>query len=334
MNYRESILLKFIDILPFEDSFFFKKSFKKKVKLSNELIRLNYKKYSPYKNPFFTSIIEDKNLYIWFYERKFDSKIIIPEAYLFFNFFKEKNQNSFILIEGYNVFFTLIIKNGILVNTYVSNDKNENLIAIEMNNYRIYSYKEIEKKDYIRQRKELIENIEFQELYKWSNFDFDKEKFLPKLINSIAYPLSFFLVFKMGLEIYHMKSIEKKLDKVEAKYTKIKIKTDDIREQINIENNKIEKWKNFVATELPYGDIVSTFVNISKAFKEEKFIFISFSILGSRVKIDMESNEDFIKGLNILSKIKNLKDITIKYNNRNKNKVAYEATIVSQGVLP
>jgi len=332
LDYKKYVLSKFITILPFEESFFFKVVFEKKVKLTDTLISLNYKKYSPYKSSFFTKIMENQNLYIWFYEKEISSKIIVPEAYLLFNFFKASNPDTFFIMESYGSYNVLIIKNGILVNSYSLVEKDKNLISMEMSKYGLDIYKEISKDEYLESREKALNSIGIQELYKWSSIDIEKEKLLPSLINSIAYPLSFLLFFIMGVELYHLNKVEKSLEKVEEAYSVVKNQNDDIREKINNENAKIEKWITFIAEELPYVDTLSIFTKISKVFSEEEFIFIHLSIVGSKVKIEMESKEDFVKGLNILGKIKELKNISIKNNNRSRNRVSYEATIVSKGL--
>jgi len=332
LNYKKYILSKFITILPFEESFFFKVVFEKKIKLTDTLISLNYKKHSPYKNPFFTKTMENHNLYIWFYEKEISSKIILPEAYLLFNFFKVSNPNTFFIMEDYDSYNILIIKNGILVNSYSLVEKDQNLISMEMAKYGLDVYKEINKKEYLESRDEALNSIGIQELYKWSSVEIDKEKLFPSLINSISYPLSFLLIFIMGVELYHLNKVEKSLEQVEEAYSVVKNQNDDIREKINNENTKVEKWITFVSEELPYVDTLTIFTKISKVFSEEKFIFIHLSIVGSKVKIEMESKEDFVKGLNILGKIKALRNISIKNNSRHRNRVSYEATIISKGL--
>lgn len=332
MNYKKYVLSKFITLLSFEDGFFFKVVFEKKIKLTDTLISLNYKKYSPYKNPFFIKTMENKNLYIWFYKREIFSKIIIPEAYLFFTFLKESHPNSFFLIEGDDGYHVLIIQNRLLMNSYGLMEKDKNLISMEMVKYGLDSYQEIDKKEYLKVKEEALSNIGVQELYQWSSIDIDKEKLLPTLINSLAYPLAFLLFFIMGVELYHVNTVEKRLKKVKETYSEVKIKNDDIREKINIRNAKVEKWVTFIHDELPYIDTLAIFEKISKVFTNEKFIFIQLSIVGSKIKIEMESKEDFVKGLNLLGTIKELKSVTIKHNNRNRNRVSYEAIMISKGI--
>ena len=332
MNYKKYVLSKFITVLPFDESFFFKVVFEKKIKLTDTLVSLNYKKHSPYKNPFFTKTMENQNLYIWFYEKEISSKIILPEPYLLFNFFKASNPNTFFIMENYDTYNVLIIKDAILVNSYNLAEKDQNLISMEMAKYGLDRYKEINKKEYLESREEALNNIGIQELYKWSSVEIDKEKLFPSLINSIAYPLSFLLFFTMGIETYHLNQVEKKLAVVEERYLAIKNTNNDIREKINFENQKEEKWIDFVQRELPYIDSLSIFLRISKAFQDKEFIFKNFSIIGSRVKIEIETKEDFVKGLNILNQIDGLKNIALKHSNKKRDRVSYEATVLSQGV--
>ena len=327
MKFKKYFLSKFVNILSIEDSYFFKIEFNKKVKLTDELIDLNYKKYSPYKNPYFTTLMEDKNLYIWFYEKKLNGNIIIPEAYLLFDLYKEKNPNSLLYIESNGTFIVIIIKDKILENSYSLFDVDEDLISMEMNRYALTSLKKIDKQEYLRSRKEAVENIGFKELYKWNNLELDNTTLLPQLVNSLAYPIAFLLFFIMGVEIYHANDVEKRLTSTEERYSVIKSKNDDIREKINYENENEKKWVDFAQKELPFVDPIEMFMRISKAFSSHKVTFTSFSIVGSTLKITIKTKEDFIVGVNILNSIKGLKNIALKYSNKKRETASYEATL-------
>lgn len=331
MNLKKYVLSSFIHLLPVEETFFFKTKFEKKIKLNKELIYLNYKKHAPYNNPFLTTLIEEKTLYIWFYQTELKSKLIIPESYLMFSFFKEKYPNTLILVES-NPNYILIIKDNILVNTYVI-DSAETIIEMEMSQYGLSDFKRISQEAYQQSKEEAFNSLGFKELYKWNTLSVDNSNMLPKVVDTVAYPLAFLFFFNMAIELYHLNEVEKKLQEVEAGYSQIKTKNDDIREKINSESLKEEKWRAFVQRELPYDDLISVFGKISKAFESEAFRFTSFSVVGSRVKIDMETKEDFIKGLNILNKIEGLENIALKHTDKKRNRVSYEAMVVSRGLL-
>ena len=332
MKLKKYFLSKYIHILPVEETFFYRTKFEKDIKLTDKLISLNYKKYAPYKNPYFTTLMEDKNLYIWFYEKEIDKKLIIPEAYLLFNFFKEKYANTLLSIESNHGYFIIVIKDNTLLNAYDLVDEDEVLIAMEMNNHGLSNYKKITKKEYQKAKNDAFDELSFQELYKWTNLNIENKEFLPSIVNKVAYPFAFLLFFIMFIEIYHLNKVEKKLEQVENKYSEAKSKNDDIREKINRENEKEQKWIDFVHRELPYADPLTTFTTISKAFSSNEFVFKSFSIVGSRVKMSMTTKEDFIVGLTILNKLDGLKNVALKQTNKKRQTVSYEATIKAKGL--
>ncbi|MEA2047504.1 MAG: hypothetical protein U9O64_03555 [Campylobacterota bacterium] len=327
LNFKKYVFSKFIDTLLIEDSFFFKVKFDKKVKLTDELIALNYKKNAPYKNPFFIALMEEKNLYIWFYEKKFHTKVIIPEAYLLFDFFKENNPNTLLSIDCDGSFLIIIIKEKMLENSYSLLALDENLIAMEMNKYALTVFKKIDKKEYLQSKEKAVGNIGPQELYKWNSLKIDHTDILPKVVNSVAYPFAFLLTFIMSVQLYHVNEVEKRLESVEARYLEIKSKNDEIRERINHEDAKEQKWIEFAHRELPYVDSGEMFMRISKAFNKEDVIFKSFSILGSRVKIDLETKKDFIIGVKILNQVEGLKNVVLKKSNKKRKTASYEATL-------
>jgi len=58
----------FITILPFSDIFFYTTTLPKKIDFSQELLRLNYLKYSPYSTSHIISTMDKNQLQIWFYK--------------------------------------------------------------------------------------------------------------------------------------------------------------------------------------------------------------------------------------------------------------------------
>ncbi|HHD81699.1 MAG TPA: hypothetical protein ENK94_00735 [Campylobacterales bacterium] len=331
MKLKKYFLTYFVDILPVEKSFFFKTKFEKKIKLDKALIALNYKKNAPYDNPLLVTLLEEKNLYIWFYQTALKAKIIIPESYLMFSFYKTQYPNALLLIEAEESHYFMIIKDKTLLNSYVLDDP-EDFIEMELAQHGLSSVVRIAKAEYLRDKTEALNALGFQDLYKWNSLTLEHENLLPKMVNSVAYPLAFLLFFTMSIELYHLNSVEKRLAEVEEQYQEAKVKNDDIREKINKKRAKVEKWTLFVQRELPYADLATVFLNISKAFKEKGFTFKSLSIVGSRIRIDMESKEDFIKGLNILNKIEGLENVSLKHTNKKRASVSYEAKIIEQGL--
>lgn len=327
MKLKNYFVSKLIDTLKVEDSFFYKVKFEKKVKLTDELIALNYKKHAPFKNPSLVTLMEEQSLYIWFYEHELNSNVVIPEGYLLFNAFKAQYPNALLFIEAYETFIVLIIKDGILENSYVMREEDEMLISMEMNRYNLEHFQKIDKKAYLQIKQKSLESIGVQDLYRWSSVNVEHEKLLPTMVNTLAYPFAFLLFFIMAVETYHLNEVKKRLTIVEDKYSLIKSKNDDIREKINHENEKEQKWITFAQRELPYADPIESFLNISKAFSDKKFIFKSFSIMGSKVKMTLETKEDFIVGVNLLNNIEGLKNVALKASSKKRATASYEATL-------
>jgi len=332
LKVKKYFLSKFIYILPIEESFFFKVKFQKKVKLTDELVNLNYKKNAPYKNPFFIKLMENQDLYIWFYEQSNNSKLIIPESYLLTEYYKERNPNALLRIETQNSYLIIIIKDSLLVNTYSLMEKDDNLIEIEMHKYTLSSWQDIKQDEYFKIKDKILKNLNFKDFYRWVEISADNSKILPQIVNNFAYPLSFLLFFMMSIEIYHSSKVESKLLITEESYMEAKNKNNEIREKINRENLKEKKWIDFVHRELPYANSLSIFMDISKAFEGQAFTFRGFSVVGSKLKLDIETKEDFIVALKLLNKVKDLKQVELQYSNRKRNVASYEVIIVAKGL--
>lgn len=333
MSFKNYILSKFIYLLPIESGFFFKTGFEKKIKLSNELIKLNYNRHSPYKNPSFIFLMQQHTLYIWFFKKKIFSQIILPEAYLVFDFFKERHDNTIIIIKTLTLYKIIIIKDSQLINAYALTDIDDALIEAEMNKYSILSSHRINANEYEKLVNKALQNIAYSELYKWNRVKINKEELFPKMLNLVAYPLSFLLVFMMGIHLFHTNQLENRLDVAEKNYLISKEKNSDVKEKIIREAEKEKKWVDFIRSELSYGDTVSLFLKIENALKNEKITLLNFSIVGSKVRIEIYTEENFIIGLTALNKVDALINITIKNANRKRNSVRYEADVLARGLV-
>lgn len=332
MQIKNYFFSKFIYILSVEESFFIKKKFQKKVKFTDELINLNYTKNAPYRNPLFVKLMEDKSLSLWFYEEKKSDKIIIPESYLLTEYYKKQNPNALLCIKNSAGYLIVIIKESLLVNAYSVLEKDEQLIQMEMHQYALSSWKEITQDEYLKTKKKIVKNLRIKDVFKWVTITTDNRQLLPTLVNRLAYPLSFLLFFMIFIEVYHSNSLEKRLESAKESYLEAKNKNSEIREKINKENDKEQKWIDFVHKELPYANSLTIFTNISKAFEGKDVKFKSFSIVGSKLKLQIETKEDFIVPLKVLNSLKGLKQVELKYSNRKRNNATYEARIIAKGV--
>jgi len=327
--FKTYILSKFIEILPMEESFFLKVLLTKKVKLSSQLIALNYNRYAPYKNTLSIFQLEKNNLYIWFYQKEIRSKIIIPEVILLLDGFKNDSVNIFKKRDFYNI---VIIKENELISAYTVTAINEFLIESELNKYTLKDSVIVSETEYRQILQKSLNKLNYQDLYRWNQFKINRDEFVPLLVNSVAYPLSFLLFFAMGIHVFHTNQLENEINKLEKIYLEKKEKNSDIKEKIQEESNREERWKTFIKKELPYGDPLSLYIKIEEAFSSEKITFISLSIVGSKLKVNIKTKENFVLGLNRLNKLKILYNVSIKNANRERDSIFYEADIMPLGL--
>ena len=200
-------------------------------------------------------------------------------------------------------------------------------MAMEMNKYALSLLHKIEKKEYIAIKNKALNTLKINDIYKWSKVKVEANNVLPTVVNRVAYPFAFLLFFMMSVEMYHAKELKKSLEIEQSAYLEIKHKNDDIREKINNQNEKKQKWISFAQRELPYADPLESFMAISKAFTNKAFTFKSFSIVGSKVKLTVQSKKDFIDGVTILNQIKGLKSVVLKSSSKKRETASYEATL-------
>lgn len=291
----------FVKILPFEDAFYYTEKLPKKVKLTKDLLRLNYLKYSPYKTAQILSTIKDENLMLWFYGKEIKAKSVIPESYLLFLELKKQKIDGLFILKDNN-YKIIIIKDGKLLSAYTLKELDKEIINLSLHEHQITEYIEF---DYKMLYKKAIDNISLKEIYDFNQLSLDKKAFFSKLINKIAYPISFFLIFTMGLNYLHGYYIDKEIDKNQKLYQDIKQKNKKINESIKKHNKNVKLWNKFANKELVYPDLMEILKSLSSINQKGETVFLrDLSINGSIMQLRLRSNMNPVIFLNRLSSIK------------------------------
>lgn len=287
-----------------------------KVKLTNELVRLNYDKYSPFISPKFVTFPEKSYLMLWFMRSKNDASIIIPECYLLFKSLKNRKKDCIYILNNQkiNVF---IIKNNQLLASYVLNVLDDTLIQLSKDEYLIEEIEEIEEIEVNKMKEESINSLTMNEIYHFIQVNMDMKSISKFIVEKFTYPIVGLIVFSLFVNFIQGMYLESKIKTLEHKYLQEKAENKELRGYIKKYNIKAKKYELFIQNELAYPSVASIMEAIYKTLKDSKDIVIdSMNINGDKMLLRIRTSKSAISYLEKLNSIAYFKEILIQKNIR------------------
>jgi len=323
-----------ITILPMEKSFFFQTTFSKKIKLTDDLIRLNYNRYSPIKNQISIYRLEENRLYLWFYAEEIKTPFIIPESYLLFTLLKKEYNNKLIIISLKEIYKILVIKNNVLEAVFTLASLDSEIISITQHEYLLDEVVTLSEEEYTQFYLNGVKELTLFDILKWNIFKININEALKKSLDFFAYPLSFLVIFMMGIGIYHSNQLESKFERLKEEYLEVKNLNQDKKAKIFLQKQEKEKWNRFINQELIYPD--SSWV-LDKIYTSLQLLndveLNNINISGSKIQIQvkLKNKQDSVNYLNELNKIKGFSNIFIKNVNQKSHIVYYSIDLLPLG---
>ncbi len=302
----------FITVLPFEDTYLYVTTLPQKIKLSKELISINYLKHSPYQNPHIVSLIEQKQLSLWFYKHNKQENIVIPESYLAYKELNKNNEDALYITED-SPHKLIIIKNSTLLDAFTLEDIDQTTINLTLNEHNLTKTTKISKQQYKNILEISQKNISLKEIYSFSQLDFDQKDIFQNILNATAYPISALVVFAMLVSYTQGAFLSSQVQKLTKTYKTEKSKNKEIKSYINQHNKTVKRYKTFIDKELLYTGPIILLHSIYDIFKDGDKAYIgSIAIHANSMKLQLKTDENPIKYLNRLSQIKYFKQVIIQ----------------------
>ena len=308
------LLLKYdvLKVIPMQESFFKASSLTKKVRLSPELIQLNYEKLSPIADPTILSYKEENVIYLWFVQKqKLNEKILIPESFLIYKALRNRQKGVF-------VFETIpkqlyVLKEKRLQAAFTSyetlNASSANIIKDE---YDIQNLEVFDRKEHDKLLQTELERLTFKELYTFMQLSLNKETLQKFFVQKLTYPivsLFFVYMFVTYAQGYFM---QKKADALTQEYQTLKTKNSDVKNAIRKHNREVEKLENFFKIEFEPVEPLKITDDLYKIITpKDKATVARFSVTNGFVKIKIKTKDDAIKYLKRFNAIGYLTDVVI-----------------------
>ncbi len=261
----------YIEILPIESSFFKYFLFEQPVKMNDEAVRLNYSHLSPFNKSDIVYKNEENILYIWFYEQNFSkAKLLIPESYLIYKYFKERD--VIVILED-EIKKIVVIKNGILSSQLAKKELDERFLKLLQKEFSIGKVIRLSSLEYGDILQKAFYKLSLKDIFGFSRFSIDKS-FFQNVLEKTALPLLSIVFFVIAIEYGEYFYTKSAISKKTKEYREIKRKNDLIRKKIR-----------------DFEEEAKTFVNFKKRHKEG---FYKIDILSFIADTSNENNSSFV----------------------------------------
>lgn len=319
-----------VKIIPFKETFYKKFDTPKKLKLTPHLLELNYAHYAPFSKPYIIHYNDKKTVHLWFSQKTINAPFVIPESYLIFRALQKEHNNAIVVVQS-EITKIFVIKNGILEDLFNMNTFDEQTLALSKQEHHIQNHTIISQSEYVALQQKAISDFPLLELWRWNQLHLNPKDLLQKSINSLTYPLSALIVLYIGMNAYHNHQLENDLTQLEQDYLALKNKNSDIHAQSKAEQKRQKALKTFIGNELLYPDTMLILHEIFSTLSTDKKQTIQLvNIAGSKLTIEIQTDQSPVIFLNHLNAISLFSDVTITntYKRRNKKKtIRYEAYI-------
>jgi len=310
----------FITILPFEDTFYYVAPLLKKINFSKELLRLNYVKYAPYKNPNIVSLTQNSSLMLWFYKVSIDTTVIVPESYLAYKELRTRQEDALYVIHDTSIKI-LIIKDSKLLSAFTLDAIDNNTIALSMDEYQVSLRVDIEKLEYEGLKERALNSLSIQEFYKFNQLDLDKRSIFKKFVDKASYPVSAMIIFAVLVSYIQSSVLKSQINDLTQEYIQKKDKNKEIKKFIKEHNHQVKKWKVFIDEELVYVEPIAILDSLYNIFEEsEKANLVDVSLSENKMNVKIQTDMNPVIFLNRLNEVKYFSRVIIENTHKQRNK--------------
>jgi hypothetical protein len=311
---------KLLKLFYVEESFFLFQKLEREINLSEELLKLNYLKLSPYPSnqTSLTAIVEEKNLFLWFYN---DSNIRkVPEALLLYRYLNEKYSDGIFIFKSEKD-KAIVIKDNVLVASFSKQKIAEFDVKLALDKFYLDENQviDIEKHEYESILNKAFEALKFNDVSQLLNISFDVSEFFKKATSFIALPLLVSTVLLSLLLFIYQSYSEIEYNKLFSIYKEKQNKTVEIKDQAEQYEEYNKVYEN-LSKEFIIADKTVALFKIIEETKEQNLTLafirmndddVTFEVRTTQTeKIPVYVKELFKSGL--FTDVKNTSTVKIK----------------------
>lgn len=241
--------MNFVNIIPIEETYL--RVFEKppKVRFTREIITFNYGNLSPYSGGGHLSAQTGTSIIVWYIKQPIPTGITIhlPEAYLVWNFFKDRI-NALIIISRNGHISVLVIKNCELCAQITRTTDVDDAEVLDLL-----------KREYSLQNAEIIQlastvrfKIALMDLITFADIKFKPTNLLENIVALVKAPLIAMLIITSGFYIYQELRLESYYAEKSAQLASLKRENADLHSSLEDLRGKTAYWQSFIAKERAY----------------------------------------------------------------------------------
>jgi hypothetical protein len=301
-----------LKVIPMQESFFKVSTLTQKVKLSPELVQLNYEKLSPLANPTILSHKEESSIYLWFVKKQqLEEKILIPESFLIYKALQNTQEGVFIFETVPKQVY--ILKEKKLQAAFVSYESaDSSSIGIIKDEYDIKNLEIFSKQEHEKMLDNALEKLTLKELLAFAQFKINKENLKKFFVEKLTYPIVSLLLLYMFVSYAQGYFMQKKVDELTQEYQILKTKNSNVKNAIREHNREVEKLEQFFKTEFGAVEPFKATFDLYKIILPKDEATVSFfSFTNGIIKIKIKTKDNAVKYLKRFNASAYLKDIVI-----------------------
>ncbi len=268
-----------VNIIPTEDTFFKNVEIPKNVKLTPELVKINYQHLSPFPSGDIVFYKTKKSLYLWFvrYPLPENKKVNIPEGYFIYKQFKNK-KNAVIIVKKESSVIVSVIKDGEMLSQFSLSSN----LAVNLKD-RI----ELLKKEYSLKNPEIIEinqnqlktRADLKDILAFSRIEINKESLKVAVFEAVKVPLIIILLIVSVYDIFLLNYLQKEKERKRQILQQLKRENAEIKQIMFKLEDESRFWNSFLKEELKFENIYNVLSAIAKILKEKngKFESLTYS---------------------------------------------------------
>lgn len=325
----------YIAIVPSKETYFYATSLPKNVKLSKELLKLNYESRSPFKPKEIIVLAEKTELLLWFCANDVTAPVAIPEDYLLYLTLKKRHANAIVLLQTPESKKVLVIKDARLINAFSVDNADANFVEMSKDEYEIQEVANYSQEEYATLLERSQKQISLPLLYRFFKADLQPKELLKKAVDKLSYPLSFLLVFTILINFYHNNSLEKEIDSLTKDYKDVQQGNQDLIEAMRKHNARIKFYEEFESKEMLHPDPLLVLEKVYDVLQEdgESFLY-SLSATKGKLTAKIQTSKSPVELLNKLSNLSEFQRVLLGTTHRPKAGApiyTYNVTLSSMG---
>jgi hypothetical protein len=287
----------FITIIPVENTFL--RVFDKplKIRLNKKVIDFNYAHLSPFNNGGHLSFQANDKIYVWYLDAPLEGKnaVQIPEGYLLYRFFKER-QNAILLLPRKDSLIALVICQGELRAQVTLQDSIHQDHSIDLLK-REYS---LVNPELIRLEPTARIAVKPADLLAFAHTDLKPAELLEKAVALAKGPMIAALLITAGFTLYQQTRLESVSAEKRGYLSRLKQGNAPLLSSLDRVREQSGYWQEFIAREQAYPDFYLLLAQLAEVVKRNGGYLNSVDFSDNHITVwaGLKSSEaSIIKGL-------------------------------------